>query len=233
VMDLFKSCDFDPKVGKIPLDFQEPVYGTVNTNFREFIAPSSILAILFFFPLISGAVSYISDKKNGTLDRSLVAGVQTVEILAAYFVTEGVVLLIQTVLIFIIMTLVFSITIHGPIFWAFVLSALIGFSGLSLGFMISTMCTEEVQAVLLALGTYFPNMLLAGMVWPLEGIPIFLQYVALLVPCNLACEAMRSMVTRGWGITHPRVWPGFASTIAWICVYWILTIIIHRTIAKK
>jgi len=24
------------------------------------------------------------------------------------------------------------------------------------------MCTEEVQAVLLALGTYFPNMLLAG-----------------------------------------------------------------------
>ncbi len=71
--------------------------------------------ILFFFPLISGAgkhfntiflfkllllyefyyiqnfstVSYISDKKNGTLDRTLVAGVQTVEILAAYFVTEG------------------------------------------------------------------------------------------------------------------------------------------------
>ena len=90
-------------------------------------------SILFFFPLISGAVSYISDKKNGTLDRTLVAGVQTVEILAAYFVSEGVVLLIQTALIFIIMTLVFGITVHGPIFWAFVLAALIGFSGLSLG----------------------------------------------------------------------------------------------------
>lgn len=36
--------------------------------------------------------------------------------------------------------------------------------------MISTMCTEEVQAVLLALGTYFPNMLLAGMVWPLGNV---------------------------------------------------------------
>lgn len=51
--------------------------------------------------------------------------------------------------------------------------------------MISTMCTEEVQAVLLALGTYFPNMLLAGMVWPLEGEQLIGRETCEFILCNL------------------------------------------------
>lgn len=80
------------------------------------------------------------------------AGVQTVEILAAYFVTEGIVLIIQTFLIFLIMIFGFNTVINGSAFWAFVLSALIGFSGLSLGFQkyIHTIFkTSEISLIVL------------------------------------------------------------------------------------
>jgi len=180
--------------------------------------------------LITGGVNHISDKKRGTLDRGLVSGVRTVEILVSYFITEGIVLVVQTLLIFLIITQLFTIEFNGPIYWGIILSLLIGFCGLSLGFLASTFCTEEVQTILVSIGSYYPNMVLSGMVWPLEGIPKFLQYIAYLVPCNMACESMRSLATRGWGIDHPHVWPGFVSTIGWILLYWILTILVHRTV---
>jgi len=97
-----------------------------------------------------------------------------------------------------------------------------------MGFLISTICSEEIHAVLLAIGSFFPNFLLAGMVWPIQGMPVILQWISLVLQCTLACESMRSIVSRGWGITHRNVWPGFLSTAAWISVYWTLTILIHQ-----
>ncbi|ODM96686.1 ABC transporter G family member 20 [Orchesella cincta] len=230
IIQLFESCGFDRRVGEIPLKLEEPIYGSTDTNFRQFLAPSAILGIIFFCPLITGGVNHISDKKRGTLDRGLVSGVRTVEILVSYFITEGIVLVVQTLLIFLIITQLFTIEFNGPIYWGIILSLLIGFCGLSLGFLASTFCTEEVQTILVSIGSYYPNMVLSGMVWPLEGIPKFLQYIAYLVPCNMACESMRSLATRGWGIDHPHVWPGFVSTIGWILLYWILTILVHKTV---
>lgn len=74
---------------------------------------------------------------------------------------------------------------------------------------------------------------LKGMVWPVQGMPVYLQYISYFLPCTLACEAMRSIVSRGVDFMHPVVWPGFASTFAWIILYWSLTVIIHRVSSKK
>jgi len=123
------------------------------------------------------------------------------------------------------------------------------------GFLIATFCQEEVQAVLLAIGTFFPNVILAGtflletlskrtyiiivdlnvsgMLWPIEGMPVAMQYVGYLLPCTFASESIRSIISRGWSVLHYRVWPGFVSTIAWICVYWVLTIFLHKKFQKS
>jgi ABC-type multidrug transport system permease subunit len=52
----------------------------------------------------------------------------------------------------------------------------------------------------LGLGSFYPNFLLSGIIWPIEGMPVFLQYLALLLPQTYACEAMRSVLSRGWSI---------------------------------
>lgn len=80
------------------------------------------------------------------------SGVRTVEILVSYFITEGIVLVVQTLLIFLIITQMFTIEFNGPIYWGIILSLLIGFCGLSLGFLASTFCTEEVQTILVSIG---------------------------------------------------------------------------------
>jgi len=184
--------------------------------------------LLFFFPLCSSGISYISEKKSGMLNRCLVAGVTASEIMVAFLISQLAVLIVQSGLAFLILNVVFQIPILGSVPLGLTLAVLVGIGGMSMGFLISVICKEEIHAVLLAIGSFFPNFLLAGMVWPIQGMPIVLQYIAYLLPCTLACESMRSIVSRGWPFLHPSVWPGFASTLGWIFIYWTLTLLIHR-----
>ena len=41
--DLLVSCDNNPKLGDIPIQFKEPIYGTNVPSFTDFVAPGVIL----------------------------------------------------------------------------------------------------------------------------------------------------------------------------------------------
>ena len=73
-------------------------------------------------------------------------------------------------------------------------------------------------------------MILSGILWPLEAMPSLLRYVAYILPQTLACEAMRSVLMRGWGLEHPVVARGFLVTLAWIvATYLLFKILIKRS----
>ncbi len=115
-----------------------------------------------FFPLASSTITFLWDKKQGTMERAKVAGTAPWEILTAYFFTEGAVLLLQTSLCLLIFVWVFNVTIHGSICLAFGLCAINGFAGISLGLLLASICREEIEAILIAMAIMMPNFFLAG-----------------------------------------------------------------------
>jgi ABC-type multidrug transport system permease subunit len=118
--------------------------------------------VLLFFPLCGSAVSYITEKKAGTLQRSLVAGMTSFEIMVAYLNVQLVLLIVQTLLGFGILRFVFQLHLVGQIWLAILLAILVGVCGMSLGFLVAAICRNELEAVLLVVGTFLPNMLLSG-----------------------------------------------------------------------
>ena len=46
----------------------------------------------------------------------------------------------------------------------------------------------QAVAMQLSIGSFYPNLLLSGILWPLEGMPPALQYVAKFLPNTLACQ---------------------------------------------
>ncbi|XP_059611334.1 ABC transporter G family member 23 isoform X2 [Phlebotomus argentipes] len=223
-----KTCGNNPKLGDVPIQFKQPIYGTSDPSFTDFVAPGVILTIVFFLAVALTSSALIIERTEGLLDRSWVAGVTPTEILFSHVVTQFVVMCGQTALVLIFMILVFGVTCNGDIFWVIVLTLLQGLCGMCFGFVISAICELERNAIQLALGSFYPTLLLSGVIWPIEGMPEFLRYISLGLPLTMATTSLRSMLSRGWEITEPDVYFGFISTILWIVGFLIITLTVLK-----
>lgn len=117
----------------------------------------------------------IIERTEGLLDRSWVAGVTPFEILLSHVVTQFVVMCGQTALVLLFMIVVFGVTNNGDIILVIILTILQGLCGMCFGFVISAICELERNAIQLALGSFYPTLLLSGVIWPIEGMPYILR----------------------------------------------------------
>ncbi|EEB10801.1 ABC transporter, putative [Pediculus humanus corporis] len=226
--DVLTECEHNPKLADIPIQFKDPIYGSSDPSFTDFVAPGVILTIVFFLAVALTSSALIIERTEGLLDRSWVAGVTPVEILFSHVVTQFVVMCGQTALVLIFMICVFQVECHGPLHWIVILTILQGLCGMCFGFVISAICELERNAIQLALGSFYPTLLLSGVIWPVEGMPIVLRYVSLGLPLTLATSALRSMLTRGWDIIEPDVYNGFIATIIWIVIFLTISLLVLK-----
>ena len=89
--------------------------------------------IVYFIAVALTAAVFINERKQGLLDRSLVAGVTTTEIMIAHLVNQFTVLMGQTALVFVFMILVFQIPCIGSLTLAIFITLLQGMCGMSYG----------------------------------------------------------------------------------------------------
>lgn len=150
------------------------------------------------------------------------------EVLFSHVITQFVVMCGQTALVLIFMILVFGVQCNGDIGWVIVLTILQGLCGMCFGFVISAVCEIERNAIQLALGSFYPTLLLSGVIWPIEGMPLVLRYISLFLPLTMATTALRSMLTRGWAIVETEVYMGFLSTTIWIALFLTISLIVLR-----
>ncbi|XP_028178989.1 ABC transporter G family member 23 isoform X3 [Ostrinia furnacalis] len=225
---LLETCNYNPKLGDIPIDFMDPIYGNKDPSFTDFVAPGVILTIVFFLAVALTSSALIVERMEGLLDRSWVAGVSPGEILFSHVVTQFVVMCGQTALVLIFMILVFEVENNGNIFYVIMLTILQGLCGMCFGFVISAACELERNAIQLALGSFYPTLLLSGVIWPIEGMPFVLRYVSLCLPLTLATTSLRSILTRGWPLSDPDVYMGFVATLVWIALFLTITLTILK-----
>ncbi|XP_015520774.2 ABC transporter G family member 23 isoform X1 [Neodiprion lecontei] len=226
--DLLSNCDQNTKLADVPIQFKDPIYGSNEPSFTDFVAPGVILTIVFFLAVALTSSALIIERMEGLLDRSWVAGVSPGEILFSHVVTQFVVMCGQTALVLIFMILVFGVECKGEIGWVIILTILQGLCGMCFGFVISAICELERNAIQLALGSFYPTLLLSGVIWPIEGMPTVLRYISQGLPLTMATTSLRSMLTRGWSVTEPDVYNGFISTIIWIVVFLTISMLVLK-----
>lgn len=150
------------------------------------------------------------------------------EILFSHVVTQFVVMCGQTALVLIFMIVVFGVQCKGDIGWVIVLTILQGLCGMCFGFVISAICELERNAIQLALGSFYPTLLLSGVIWPIEGMPTILRYISIFLPLTMATTSLRAMLTRGWDVLESDVYMGFISTIVWIVLFLTISLLVLK-----
>jgi ABC-type multidrug transport system permease subunit len=79
---------------------------------------------------------------------------------------------------------------------------------------------------MLSLGSFYPYLILSGIIWPLEGMPFGMRQFSYFLPQTLSVLSIRNIMLKGWSFFHTYVWLGFLSTIAWIVIFIIMATII-------
>jgi ABC-type multidrug transport system ATPase subunit/ABC-type multidrug transport system permease subunit len=198
-----------------PVQIEPPIYGTLSTKFMNFLAPGMITAITFAHAIGITALAFVREKMDGSLDRVFAGGVRSASIICGHFLTHSLVLIIQTTLLLVVAVFFFKVPVEGSLVYLFSLTLLLGFVGMSYGLVISSVCNSERDAVQLALASFFPLLLLSGIIWPVEAIPRWFSWFSLAMPTTWAANAMRSVMIRGWGISWPQVWMSYTVAGAW------------------
>lgn len=211
---------YDPEAAELPIKVEQPVYGTLKRNgYLEFMAPGVVISITYVMATGLTALAFILEKRDGLLERSLVSGVTTSQILLAHAAVQVVVMFIQIALVLAFTFFVFEIPSNGPFFWVVLLILLQGCTGMAFGLLVSAVCDEENTAVMMLVGTFYTNLILAGIIWPLEAMPRWLRWFSYAQPQTLPTETLRNILSRGWGISESGVYLGFTVTIAWLVVF--------------
>ena len=107
------SCDIPKEIASIPLVFEEPIYGTKELTFTDFMAPGIILTIVHSMSLGYSAMIIIMERNEGLLDRTWIAGVTPGEFALAHFLVSLVVNLLQVIVTLVFTILVFQVITHN------------------------------------------------------------------------------------------------------------------------
>ena len=120
--DYLALLGYNPATVTLPITIEKVIYGNLHPSMTEFMAPGVIILIAYYATTALTALSLVLERKDGLLERSLVAGVNSIEFLASHIMTQTLVLTIQEVFMLITTFVIFEVPCKGPMFWVFLLT---------------------------------------------------------------------------------------------------------------
>ncbi|XP_071958454.1 ABC transporter G family member 20-like isoform X2 [Antedon mediterranea] len=165
ISDLLSSIKFpkiNPKIAELPLQFGEPIYGTEESDFTDFMAPGVILSIVFFLAVSMTSITFILERKEGLLERTWVAGAKATEVMLSHVVVQFVIIAVQTAIVLVFILLIFDVPNEGSLLMVIVLTLFQGLNGMAYGLFVSSVCDNEISAMQLSLGSFYPLILMSG-----------------------------------------------------------------------
>jgi ABC-2 type transport system permease protein len=165
-----------------------------RTNQFEFLAPG-FMALTVVMGTLTGLGAAISrEKEQGTMDGIMVAPIPRNAIVAGKMMAQTVRGLIQGFLILGLSMLLFDVQVYGsPVLMVGVmLLGVASFAGI--GLIVTSLAPEQETAQMMMVLLQFPMMFLSGLLFPMEQLPSWLQYVGKALPLYYAADALRKVI---------------------------------------
>lgn len=168
---------------------------------RNFMVPGVLVLILLLTTMNLTAMAIVKEKEIGTLEQLLVTPLRPAEMIMGKLVPFIVIGLINVVMVLLVVRFGFGIEIRGSVGLLFLLTGFFLMTSLGLGLFVSTISKTQQQAMMI--GMFFvmqPMMYLSGFVFPVENMPVVLQWIAYLIPMKYYLIVIRSIILKGVGL---------------------------------
>jgi ABC-2 type transport system permease protein len=170
-----------------------PLIPGVPTSF-EYLAPS-FMALTVITGALNGVSTAISrEKEQGTMDGLLVAPIPRQAVILGKIVAQTTRGLIQGFLILGLSMLLFGVVIYGSPVTMLLVMVLGVASFIGVGIIMTSLAPEQETAQMMTTLLQFPMMFLSGILFPINQLPVAVQYIGKAFPLYYAADALRKVV---------------------------------------
>lgn len=175
--------------------------GTIpGSNYFDFLAPGLLMMIVMMSAMTGIPEGISQEKERGTFDGVLSSPINPVSIIIGKSVALTISGFIQGILVFILAVVFFGVHVQGSILLAFFLLFLGVFSFIGLGILFTSISEDQKTSTLIANLLMFPMMFVSGIMFPVQQMPWFMQWLSAVIPITYAADAMRKVMILNAGV---------------------------------
>ena len=166
------------------------------------IVPGLVATILTMTLVMMTALAMTRETERGTMETLLSTPLRPIEVMVGKLTPFVLVGIIQATIIITMARLLFGVPMAGG--WAALILGLFLFivGSLSLGFLVSTLARNQLQAMQMSFFYFLPSILLSGFLFPFRGMPQWAQWLGTILPVNHMLRVVRGAMLKGVGIAE-------------------------------
>jgi ABC-2 type transport system permease protein len=193
---------------------------------RDFMIPGVVALLLLVVTTNLSSMGIVREKELGTLEQLNVTPLHRSELIVGKLLPYALIGLVDVLLVVGVALFWFEIPLRGSIWLLLALTLVYLLTTLGLGLFVSTISATQQQAMMTT--TFFflmPMIYLSGFIFPIENMPVVIQWVTYLIPLRYFLVIVRSIFLKGVGLE--TLWPEVLGLTAWGVA--ILTLAIARS----
>jgi ABC-2 type transport system permease protein len=165
--------------------------------------PGIITVLLMLVCAMMTSISIAREKELGTMEVLLVSPLQPIQIIIGKVTPYVLLSLVNAVSILLMGYFIFGVPIRGSLVLLLGETILFIFMALSMGILISTIAKNQQVALMISLaGLMLPTILLSGFIFPVENMPLVLQWLSNIMPSKWFIIIIRGIMIKGAGFIY-------------------------------
>jgi ABC-2 type transport system permease protein len=186
------------------------------------IVPALIGVILSMTMVLFTSGAIVRERERGNLELLIATPLSSLELMVGKLLPYMVIGLIQTSIILLVGLALFDVPVVGHLLDLYAAALLFILSTLGLGLFVSTLAQTQFQAFQLAFVTLLPSILLSGFMFPFEGMPTVVQWIAQVLPLTHFNVIIRGVMLRGADL--PELWPQIVKLVVFLAVMLLIAV---------
>ena len=179
------------------------VWYNPNLVTRLFMLPSIVGLILIIITTNMTSLAIVKEREIGTLEQLIVTPVKPYQMIIGKLIPFTILGFVAVILVLSVMRYWFGIPIKGSVTLLLLSSFIYMLSTLGLGLFVSTISKTQQQAMITsAFLVIMPMIFLSGFAFPIENMPVIIQYITHVIPLKYFIIIIRSIVLKGIGFNE-------------------------------
>lgn len=193
-----------PSVGT-GVDLRTKVWYNPQMESTIFTLPGLLGLVMQNITIILTAFALVRERERGTIEQLIVTPIRPLELIVGKLIPYVLIGYIDYLIAFAFAVFWFKVPVNGSIPLLLGLGGIFVIVALSIGMLISTVSTTQLQAMQLALLTLLPSVLLSGFIFPREAMPWIINIIGYAIPLTYFLTILRGIMLKGIGLEY--LWP--------------------------